>query len=96
MREIEDLPGIKVSGRNINSLRHADDAVLIAISEAGLQNLLNIINETSESLGLGLNIKKTVTMVIFKKADTLISSKFEQPPSETSERLQIVGNVYLL
>ena len=58
MRDIEDLPGIKIGGRNINNLRYSDDTALIATSEAALQNLLNIINEKSESLRLGLNIKK--------------------------------------
>ena len=61
MREVEDLPGIKVGGRNINELRYADDTALIATSEADLQNLLNVISEETESLGLGLYIKKTVT-----------------------------------
>ena len=44
----------------------------MAMPGADLQDLLNIINERGESLGLGLNIKKTViiTMVISKKVDT--------------------------
>ena len=42
-------------GGNINNLRYADDTALIAAPEADLQNLLNIINEKSESLGLGIS-----------------------------------------
>ena len=67
MREIEALPGIKIGGRSINNLRYSDDTALIATSEADLQNLLNIVNQKTKSLGLGLNIKKTVT----KKTDAL-------------------------
>ncbi|ELU12394.1 hypothetical protein CAPTEDRAFT_212104 [Capitella teleta] len=41
-----------------------------ASSEADLQHLLDIVDRESENVRLGLNTKKTVTMVIFKKADT--------------------------
>lgn len=66
MREIEGLPGIAVGGCMINNLRYADDTVLIAKSNEDLQTLLNIVNRESEKVGLGINIKKTVTMVISK------------------------------
>ena len=70
MREIKDMPGIKVGGNNINNLRYADDTVLIADTEDHLQELLNIINEKSEIRGLSLNLKKTETMVISKQKNT--------------------------
>ena len=50
--------------QNINNLQYADDTALIATSEKDMQTLLDIINEESERLGLSLNIKKMVTMVI--------------------------------
>ena len=70
MWEIDDLPGITIGGRTINNLRYADDIALVAISEKDLQHLLNTINEKSQAVGLGLNTKKTVTMVISKKRET--------------------------
>ena len=43
MRNLEDHPGIKVGGHNINNLRYADDTVLIAESRKDLQNRLDIV-----------------------------------------------------
>ena len=30
LRELEDMPGLKISGKKINNLRYADDTALIA------------------------------------------------------------------
>ena len=54
---------IKISGRNINNLRYADDTVLMAESEAELKSLLMIVKEESEKADLKLNIQKTKIMV---------------------------------
>ena len=50
--------GIKIGGRNINNLRYADDATLMAESKEELKNLLMRVNKESERVGLKLNIKK--------------------------------------
>ena len=50
--------GIKISGRNINNLRYADDTTLMAESEEELEGLLMRLKEESEIIGLKLNIKK--------------------------------------
>ena len=55
----EAQSGIKISGRNINSLRYADDTTLIAESEKDLKRLLMKVKEESEKAGLKLNIQKT-------------------------------------
>ena len=54
--------GIKVAGRNINNLRYADDATLMAESEEELKSLLMKVKEDSEKVGLKLNIQKTKIM----------------------------------
>ena len=54
--------GIKIAGRNINNLRHADDTTLMAESEEELKNLLMKVKEESEKLGLKLYIQKTKIM----------------------------------
>ena len=41
--------GIKIAGRNLNNLRHADDTTLMAESEEELKNLLMKVKEESES-----------------------------------------------
>ena len=57
----EAQAGIKIAGRNINNLRHADDTTLMAESEE-LKSLLMKVKEESEKLGLNLNIQKTKIM----------------------------------
>ena len=54
----EAQTGIKVSRRNINNLRHADDDTLMAKSEEQLKSLLMKVKEKSEQSGLKLNIQK--------------------------------------
>ena len=50
------------SGRNINSLRYADDTTLMAKSEEELKSLLMTVKEKSEKVGLNFNIQKTKIM----------------------------------
>ena len=56
------VPGIKISGRNINNLRCANDTTLTAESEEGLKSLLMKVKEDSEKVDLKLNIQKTTIM----------------------------------
>ena len=58
----EAQAGIKIVGRNINNLRYADDATLVAESEEELKSLLRKVKEESEKVGLKLNIQKTKIM----------------------------------
>ena len=58
----EEQAGIKISGRNINNLRYADDTTLMAESEEVLKSLLMKVKEESEKVGLKLNIQKTKIM----------------------------------
>ena len=57
----EAQAGIKISGRNINNLRYADDTTLMAESEK-LKSLLMKVKEESEKVGLKFNIQKTKIM----------------------------------
>ena len=58
----EAQAGIKIAGRNINNLRHADDTTLMADSQVELKSLLMKVKEESEKVGLKLNIQKTKIM----------------------------------
>ena len=64
----EARAGIKIAGRNINSIRYADDTTLMAESEE-LKSLLMKVKEESEKIGLKFNIQKTKIM-----ASSLITS----------------------
>ena len=59
----EAQAGIKISGRNINNLRHADDTTLMAENKEELESLLIRVKEESEKAGLKLDIQKTKIMV---------------------------------
>ena len=52
-------PSIKISRRNINNLRYADDTTLMAESAEELKSLLMKVKGESEKVGLKLNIQKT-------------------------------------
>ena len=58
----ETQAGIKIARRNINNLRYADDATLMAESEEELKSLLMKVKEEHEKVGLKLNIQKMKIM----------------------------------
>ena len=53
---------IKIAGRNINSLRYADDTTLMAESEEELKSLLMKVKQESEKVGLKLSVQKMKIM----------------------------------
>ena len=55
----EAQAGIKIARRNINNLRYADDAALMAESKEELKSLLMKVKEESGKVGLKLNIQQT-------------------------------------
>ena len=55
----EAQAGIKITMRNINNLRYADDTTLIAENKEKLKSLLMKVKEETEKVGIKLNIKKT-------------------------------------
>ena len=58
----EAQAGIKISRRNINNLRYADDTTLMAESEEELKSLLMKVKEDSKKAGLKLSIQKMKIM----------------------------------
>ena len=58
----EAQAGIKITRKNINNLRYADDMTLRAESKEELKSLLMKVKEESEKTGLKLNIQKTKIM----------------------------------
>ena len=76
----EAQAGIKISGRNINNLRYADDTTLMAESKEELKSLFMKLKEESEKAALKLNIQKMKIM-----ASNLITSW--QIDSKTMEKV---------
>ena len=75
----ETQAGIKISGRNINNLRYADDITLMAESKEELESLLMKVKEESEIVGLKLNIQKTKIMA----SDPITSWQIDEEIMET-------------
>ena len=75
----EAQAGIKIAGRNINSLRYADDATLMAESEEELKSLLIKVKVESEKVGLKLNIQKMKIMA----SSPITSWEIDQETVET-------------
>ena len=75
----EARAGIKTAGRNINSLRYADDTTLMAESKEELKSLQVKVTEESEKVGLKLNIQNTKIMA----SDPITSWEIDGEPVET-------------
>ena len=74
----EAQAGIKISRRNINNLRYADDTTLMAESEE-LKSILIKVKEESEKVGLKLNTQKTKIMA----SGPITSWQIEEETMET-------------
>ena len=84
----EEQAGIKISGRNINNLRYADDITLMAESEEELKSLLMKVKEESEKVGLKLNIQKTKIMA----AGSITSWQIDGETKETVADFIFLGS----
>ena len=82
----EAQAGIKIAGRNINNLRHADDTTLMAESKE-LKSLLMKVKEESEKVGLKFNIQKTEIMA----SGPISSWQIEGGKVEATERFYFLG-----
>ena len=83
----EAQAGIKISRRNINNLRYADDTTLMAETEE-LKNLLMKVKEESEKVGLKLNIQKATIMA----SDPLTSWHIDGETMETVTDFIFLGS----
>ena len=80
--------GIKITGRNINNLRYADDTTFMAKSEEELNSLLMKVKEESKKVGLKLNIKKTKIMA----CHPITSCKIDGEKMETVTNFIFLGS----
>ena len=80
--------GMKISRRNINNLRYADDTTLMAESEEELKSLLMKVKEESEKVGLKLNIQNTKIMA----SDPITSWQIDGETMETVTDFIFLGS----
>ena len=80
--------GIKIAGRNINTLRYAEDTTLVAESEEELKSFLMKVKEESEKVDLKLNIQKTKIMA----SDPITSWEINGETVETVSDFILLGS----
>ena len=86
---LDEAPaGIKISGRNINNLRYADDTTLLEESEEEQKSFLMKVKEESEKVGLELNIQKTKIMA----SGPIISWQIDGETMETVTHFIFLGS----
>ena len=83
----EAQTGIKITRRNINNLRYADDTTLMAESEEELKRLLMKVEEESEKIGLKLNIQKPKIMA----SNPITSWQIDRETMETATDFLLGG-----
>ena len=94
MREIEEMEGFSIGGRNINNIRYADDTVLVADSVEKLQALVSEVSRASEVKGLKINKEKTECMVVSKRSETPdCPLQIEQEAVNKVEQFQYLGSL---
>ena len=83
----EAQSGIKIAGKNINNLKHADDTTLMAESEEELKSFLMKVKKENEEVGLKLNIQKRKFMAF--GPSTSMGNRWRN--NGNSDRLYIFG-----
>ena len=86
----EAQAGIKISGRNMNNFRYADDTILMAEWEEELKSLLTKVKEESQKAGLKLNVQKTKTMASSTITSWQIDGQWQTLFSWAPKSLQMV------
>ena len=56
--------GIIVGGQVVSDVRFADDQGMVAVTENGLQKLMNKLNETAKKFNMKMNVKKIKAMAV--------------------------------
>ena len=84
----ETQAGVKISRRNINNLRYADDTTFMAESEKELKSVLMKVKEESEKVGLKLNIQKTKIMASGPIPSWQIDGETVEPVTDYSFGIQ--------
>jgi hypothetical protein len=91
MEDIEE--GVRVGGTLQKDIRFADDQGMVANSEAGLQRLMDGLNETAKRYDMKINVKKTKTMVVSKKGGDSIEIKIDGHRVEQVQKFKYLGSI---
>ena len=90
-REVDELKGISINGKNLNNIRYADDTALMADSEEKLQKIVDEVKHHSSKGGLEMNVKKTKVMLITRKPERPIEIKVDDASLERVHMFKYLG-----
>ena len=90
-REIDELEGININGKNVNNIRYADDTALMAITESKLQVIVDEVKHHSSKGGLDMNVKKTKVMRVSKAPDETMTIRVDDANLEQVRQFKYLG-----
>lgn len=85
--------GVKIGGRLVKDVRFADDQGMVADTNAGLQRLMNGLQEEADRYGMKVNVKKTKTMVISREESKEVKIELEGNMVEQVRRFKYLGSI---
>lgn len=84
--------GVKVGGHIVQAVRFADDQAMVANSNAGLQRIMDNLNETSKEYGMKINLKKTKVMRISRNEGRKITINIAGEKLEQVKQFNYLGS----
>ena len=90
---VEARKGIIVNGQNINNLRFADDAVILACSSRSLQKIVDSLQMICKEYGMDFNVKKTKVMVFSKEENVQCNIKVNGEYLEKVTSYRYLGSI---
>jgi len=85
--------GISVGGRIINTVRYADDKIVVANSQKGLQQLMDNLNKVTREFDMKINVKKTKMMSISQKRNTKLKIIVDGQQVEQVSQFRYLGSL---
>lgn len=85
--------GIKVGGAVVKAIRFADDQAMVAETQKGLQEIMNMLNETSKDYNMKINMKKTKVMRISREEGGKLSILIDGHKLEQVEQFVYLGSM---
>ena len=85
--------GIKVGGEIIMDIRFADDQAMIADTEAGLQRIMNHLDQKSKEFNMAINMKKTKVMKVSRSGERDINISLNGMKIEQVKKFQYLGSI---
>ena len=84
--------GVKVGGRIVQAVRFADDQAMVANSNAGLQRIMDNLNETSKEHGMKINLKKAKVVRISRNEGRKITISIAGEKLEQVKQFNYLGS----